>query len=201
MKSRNYKYILAFISITILATIGLQIYWNVKNYAENERRLINDVQVAFDKSIEHYYEEDAKNTFMSFVENSLPNLQNDSVFKREFKAKHFPVKSKDIRSIAVFKNENGKVPSETNSIKVKTKAFAKTFMMNDSLQRHPELSNTSKFNPSNVSNVKVVRGKRAVDSLSKAERIANKIIVSMFQDSIELNRVATAFNKELSRKT
>lgn len=201
MKSRNYKYILAFISITILATIGLQIYWNVKNYAENERRLVNDVQVAFDKSIEHYYEEDAKNTFMSFVENSLPNLQNDTVFQREFKAKHFPVKSKDIRSIAVFKNENGKVPSETNSIKVKTKAFAKTFMMNDSLQRHPELSNTSKFNPSNVSNVKIVRGKRAVDSLSKAERIANKIIVSMFQDSIELNRVATAFNKELSRKS
>lgn len=201
MKSRNHKYILAFVTVTILATISLQIYWNVKNYAENERRLVNDVQVAFDNSIEHYYEEDAKNTFMSLVENSLSNLENDNTFKSEFRKKHFPIKSKDIRSVSVFKNEQRKAPARNDSLEVKLKAFGKDFLINKSIQRHPELGDTSKFSPSNVSTVKIVRGKRTVDSLSKAERIANKIIVSMFQDSIELNRVAKVFNKELLRKS
>jgi len=200
MKSRSYKSILAFITVTILATISLQIYWNIKNYAENERRLINDVQVAFDNGIEHYYEEDAKNTFMALVENSMQNLSNDTVFRREFRKNHFPLNKKQISSISILNKGKIKVPSRKDSVKIKTKAFAKTFLANDSLQQNPKAVDTLKISPSSLSTVKVVRGKRAVDSLSKAERIANKIIISMLQDSIELNRVAKAFDKEISRK-
>ncbi|RZK10454.1 MAG: two-component sensor histidine kinase, partial [Flavobacterium sp.] len=67
MKSGKYKYILLFITITILATIGLQIYWNIKNYRENRVQLIKEVQTAFDNSIDYYYVEDSKNNFLAFV--------------------------------------------------------------------------------------------------------------------------------------
>lgn len=127
MKSRNYKSILAFITVTILATISLQIYWNIKNYAENERRLINDVQLAFDNGIEHYYEEDAKNTFMALVENSMQNLSNDTVFRREFRKNHFPLNKKQISSISILNKSKIKVPSRKDSVKSKQKLSPKLF--------------------------------------------------------------------------
>lgn len=188
MKSKNYKYILLFITLTILATIGLQIYWNIKNYAENERRLINDVQIAFDSSIEHYYAEDAKNNFMSFVGNDsikdpnfIENTLNDTAFTNN-------------------------VPDIKNSVTNKTKAFAAAFSINDSLpselkgKRSSIRISTNKSNPKQITSVRVIRGKRAADSLSNIESFTNKIIISMLQDTLELQKVAKAFDKEILRK-
>ena len=78
MKSGKYKYILLFITITILATIGLQIYWNIKNYRENRVQLIKEVQTAFDNSIDYYYVQDSKNNFLAFVD------ENDSISNDHF---------------------------------------------------------------------------------------------------------------------
>ena len=90
MKSSKYKYILFFITITILATIGLQIFWNLKNYKENKLQLIKEVQTAFDNSIEYYYVEDSKNDFMAIVgednvpfDNLMDQLKIDTVFKTQ----------------------------------------------------------------------------------------------------------------------
>jgi len=188
MKLKNYNYILLFISLTILATISLQIYWNIKNYAENERRLMSDVQVAFDASIEHYYAEDAKSNFMAF-------LENDGI--------------KDIDSIPKLIKDTTldlNIPRKKPSIADRTKAFAQAFSINDSISsklkgkvNSIQITRTQS-RPSELSSVRVIRGKRAVDSLSKVENFANKIIVSMFQDSIELDKIAKAFEKELDRK-
>ena len=81
MKSSKYKYILVFITITILATIGLQIFWNIKNFKENRIQLIKEVQTAFDNSIEYYYVEDSKNDFMAFVD------ENGAIPKDDFTKK------------------------------------------------------------------------------------------------------------------
>jgi len=89
MKTKNYKYILIFITLTVLATIGLQIFWNIKNYRENRSQLIKEVQTAFDNSIEYYYVEDSKNDFVAFVDEyeAIPQddfvekLIKDSIFK------------------------------------------------------------------------------------------------------------------------
>ena len=113
MKSKNYKSILVFITITILATISLQIYWNIKNYAENERRLTTEVQLAFDNAIEHYYMEDAKNNFFSFV-------GNDSITAPDFVEKAF--------SDTAFTNS---IPGRKQAAEKRTKAFAKAFSLND----------------------------------------------------------------------
>lgn len=189
MKLKNYNYILLFITITILATISLQIYWNIKNYAENERRLINDVQVAFDNSIEHYYAEDAKNNVMSFISND--SLKDPNFIENTFKDTAF----------------TNNIPRRKHSIEKRTKAFATAFSINDSLTKKSSDNTNSirlkvkKTRANQITSVQVIRGKRAADSLSKIENFTNKIIVSMFQDSLELEKIAKAFDKEILRKS
>lgn len=188
MKSKNYKSILLFITITILATISLQIYWNIKNYAENERRLINDVQLAFDNSIEHYYAEDAKNNFVSFV-------GNDTVKDPNFITK--------IIKDTVFKNN---IPRSKRTIEKRTKTFSTAFSIDDSLTSDANKKgkslhiSTDNLNTKRITSVNVIKGHKAADSLLKIGDFATKIIISMVQDSIELEKIAKALDKEILRK-
>lgn len=93
MISKNYNYILFFITVTVLATIALQVFWNIKNYKENRIQLIKEVQTAFDNSIEYYYVEDSKNDFVAIVSNDqsiskddfFENLKLDTVFNKKTK--------------------------------------------------------------------------------------------------------------------
>ena len=55
MNDLRYKWILYTIVMVILSTIGIQIYWNYKNYQTNKQQLINDVQGSLDKAVDDYY--------------------------------------------------------------------------------------------------------------------------------------------------
>ena len=80
MKRKNYAYLILFITLTIVATIGLQVYWNIKNYEENKARLITEVQSALDNSIEYYYVEYMKDNIVAFVNNDN-SMDSDQFFK------------------------------------------------------------------------------------------------------------------------
>ena len=54
MKS-GYQTIVYIIAATILATIGIQIYFNIIHYNANKAELINQVQASLDKALEAYY--------------------------------------------------------------------------------------------------------------------------------------------------
>ena len=62
----NIKKIFLFISIVILSTICLQVYWNYKNYLTNKNRLFNEIQIAYDKALEIYFTEQSKKDVISF---------------------------------------------------------------------------------------------------------------------------------------
>ena len=40
------------ITIVILSTICIQVYWSYKNYQINKQQLINDVQVSLDNAVD-----------------------------------------------------------------------------------------------------------------------------------------------------
>jgi len=218
MKSKNYKYILFFISITILATIGLQIYWNIKNYAENKRRLINDVQIAFDNSVEHYYAEDVKSDYMTFIGNAtfkdphfVDNVISDSVFINSFKEKKKATPTKERIAVGTFTED--KSPKTTTFITIKNpsektnKRILKGFP--DSMSSEKTLSSKKKGTQFQINTdvslphkteIKVLSGKRAMDSVSKIQNFTNKILVSLTRDSIQFDKVGNALDKELARK-
>lgn len=216
MKSKNYKYILFFISITIIATISLQIYWNIKNYAENKQRLINDVQIAFDNSIEHYYAEDVKTDFMTFIGNDsvkspnfVENIMSDSIFinaitKRKVKA------SKRFVATSTFTEDNPLKTTTVIKINNSGKTSKQVINFTDSPEakhtkvikgKNPEIhGGTFAIEPAKISEVKVLTGKRAMDSVSKIKNFTNKILISLTRDSIEFEKVSHTLDKELARK-
>ncbi|RPD97750.1 GHKL domain-containing protein [Aureibaculum marinum] len=55
MTEKNYKWVVSFIVLTILATIGVQLFWNYKEYQINKQRLISEVQQSLDDSVEAYF--------------------------------------------------------------------------------------------------------------------------------------------------
>ncbi|MDR6966353.1 two-component system phosphate regulon sensor histidine kinase PhoR [Flavobacterium arsenatis] len=225
MKSSRYKYILLFITITILATIGLQIFWNIKNYRENRVQLIKEVQTAFDNSIEYYYVEDSKNDFMAIVaenedvpfDDFMKHLAMDSVFKKS--KKKIQQKNNTDGLASALENGNSLQKADT-AYSVSVNFTTSTTGLNDSdmpKKLRDSIEQRQKWKPTNdstkpqskieihgdankISSVRVIRGKRGTDSISKLKNLVNKIIVSTFQDSIAFEKLSKAVDKELARR-
>ncbi len=220
MKASRYKYILAFITVTILATIGLQFYWNVKNYRENKVQLVKEVQLAFDNSIEYYYVEDSKNDFTAIVDEGegvsfddfVDNFKIDTVLKKQAKT------SKKIPNIAKGIDASNLLKKNDTAYSVSVKYT--TTKLNDAdipLSIKDSLSDDQKWifskdttkpkskieihgNAKKISSVKILRGKKATDSISKLKNLVNKIIIATYQDSIKFEKLNKALKKELTRK-
>lgn len=199
MKSKNYKYILLFISLTILSTIGLQLYWNVKNYRQNKARLINDVQIALDNSVENYYVEDVKNDFVAFVNNNksvknedfIQSVQMDTLFKKHDTFKELKKnKVKDCLKTSTFIEYKVNSTAQINPSNKKLEL--------DSIKS--QFSSFSKINPKSIASLTVFTGKKSVDSISKIKELANRIVISMVRDSIDFKKLNAQLKKELERK-
>ena len=68
------------ILVTILATIAIQVYWNIGNYKTNKQTLINEVQNSFDNSVEAYYANLAKTDFFTFLDTDTLNFKKKEGF-------------------------------------------------------------------------------------------------------------------------
>lgn len=60
MKLQRHLLIITFVSVTILATIGVQVYWNYLNYRANRTELVNQVGLSLDNAVEKYYADIAR---------------------------------------------------------------------------------------------------------------------------------------------
>ena len=201
MNSKNYKYILIFITATVLATIGLQLFWNIKSFKENKIQLIKDVQTAFDNSIEYYYVEDSKNDFVAIVGNDsllskddfFDNLKLDTVFNKFPKTKSDSLAKKNSDNASTVELESIEFHEEHDE---KVKANDVQTISYEELKSQKAL----RENPNEISSITILKGKKASDSISKIKNLVNKIIISMVRDSIEFNKLSKALDKELLRK-
>jgi len=221
MKPSKYTSIIIFITVTIVATIGLQTYWNLKNYEENKRSLINEVQIAFDNSIEYYYVEDTKNDYLAFIDQDstvnstsfLEKVKLDTVFrkKKNNKIKRINVNKYAGKSQPQLKNhdttyvasvEFTDIPDDIKDYKF-AHGISDTVKksLSDRMLTHGKPTiKIGGINSSKISSLKVLRGKKSVDSLSNIKDLANRIMISMVRDSIEFKKLGKALNRELSRK-
>lgn len=206
-----------------MATIGLQIFWNIKNYKENKSQLIKEVQTAFDNSIEYYYVEDSKNDFVAFVDEyeAIPKddfvqeLINDSIFKNNFSR----IKNQNSEENRAIKKDKlpPKIDSSMFSLSVSYTATAHELneadipkKILDSIKWKLPKNQLDSLKPqtnveihgdaNNISAVKVYKGKRATDSIAKLTNLVNKIIFSTFQDSLDFKKLSKSVERELARK-
>jgi len=214
MKRKNHVYVLLFITLTIVATIGLQVYWNLKNYNENKARLINEVQVALDNSIEYYYVEYLKDNFVAFVNNDnrmdsdqfFKSVEMDSTFKKSSvwktkKKKKLSVQKSDSVTASTFINI--KINSDGKTSSKAMDSIREELQKGLLPEKHPAEDLKGTFKDSKATSIKsisVFRGKKDTDSIMALKNLANKIVLSMMQDTIEFKALSTAFEKELQRK-
>lgn len=218
MKRKNYKYILLFITVTVIATISLQLYWNYKNYMENQRRLINEVQIAFDNSIEYYYVEDVKNDFVAFINKDksvktdefLEAVKMDTVFKNKKKTLKRPFKPAEKKDTVFTTKIEYKINSgshtlgkpQLDSIRAQidplneTKIFVVKSKPIDSM---PKIR-INRIDPKAIKSINVFKGKKSVDSISAIKDLTDRIVISMIRDSIDFKKLSKNLNKELARK-
>lgn len=201
MESKIYKYILFIITLNVLATIGLQVFWNIKNYNENKSQLIKEVQTAFDNSIEYYYLEDSKNDFVAIVGNDsmvskddfFENLKLNTVFKKQ------TTKNKDSLP---QKNTIEATTVELQSIEYHEEHDEKTEKnkVQEFSKNEVKLEKVLAKNPKDISSITIIKGKKASDSISNLKNLVNKIIISIARDSIKFDKLSKALDKELTRK-
>ncbi|HEX9827071.1 MAG TPA: ATP-binding protein [Flavobacteriaceae bacterium] len=184
MNDVRYKWILYIIVIVILSTIGIQVYWNYKNYLSSKQQLINDVQVSLDKAVDDYYAHLAEKTTFGFtIESPTPikffdkNGKLDSIFDN-------------------FKNSSHKLDTSALNL-INGKAIFKGQKLDTILNIGHRLNNPE----TNKSQIDVITYMES-DSLhtAKFRTLTSKVIVSLTNDSLSLKEIDTLLKAELLRK-
>lgn len=198
MNDSKYRYILYIIVIVILSTIGIQAYWNYKNYLSSKQQLINDVQTSLDKAVDDYYANLAENSTIGF---SLKGMsQSDFIKDGRFDS---IISSIDVSGTDGFGSTDSLNPKFTDGVSIIRGPKA------DSIINQMQLNGTVKFNDSHPNTINHIN----IDSLSRYSKnkdsifsdkdlrnFTSKIIVSMTTDSLSLRGIDTLLQNELRRK-
>ena len=76
MNTKKHHWILYSITVTIVLTISVQLYWNYNNYLENKQRVKNEIQTSLDIAIDEYYTTISKNNFFAIINQESIDKKN-----------------------------------------------------------------------------------------------------------------------------
>jgi len=166
MNTKKYRWILYIITITVIATITVQIYWNYKNYLQNKQQVANEIQLSLDNAIEEYFADVTKKSTITYKNSTSNHTEN---------AKNFEVFYSKVKLDSLFKSKG---PAK------KLKRINSDIL--------------SKSN-NHISSVNIFKGKN-IDSIKGLNEFANKIFISISQDSIEYPKIDSLLKKQLNNK-
>lgn len=189
MNDKRYQYILYTIVTVIVVTIGIQVYWNYKNYQTNKQQLINDVQVSLDKAVDDYYTNLAEETTLGF---SFNEISTNEIFEEDGKLGTIlnGVDEKNGR----FTNIDAIDISEIEGATI-VKGFKVDSMMESHNKKHKPISVDS-FK----AQIKELKSKNANIDISNIEMLTSKIVISINNDSLELKKIDSLLKTEFNRK-
>ena len=178
MDNTLYKKILYFIIVTISLTLMVQLYWNYKNYQKNLQGFQNDVQISLDNALDIYYANLTEKNHMTFIDlGAMDNSAEDIVELID-----------KIGMDSIYQSFEADYSKEIDSV---TQIF--------DTDEGEQAFTFSKFS-GKVSNLKVVRGKKAADSVRLLKNITS-IYISIQNDSLKLNALSPLIKTELQRKS
>jgi two-component system phosphate regulon sensor histidine kinase PhoR len=185
MNDVRYKWILYIIVIVILSTIGIQVYWNYKNYLSSKQQLINDVQVSLDKAVDDYYANLAERSAMAFAFESA-------------NSRHFLDKNGKLDSIVEHINFSGHAIDSIHLNLIKGVSVLKG-PISDSIFEFEFRKN--KLPIAEKSKIDVIEHIKT-DSLDTAKfrTLTSKVVISLTRDSLSLKEIDSLLKIELLRK-
>lgn len=224
MNVKKHNWILYLISATIVVTIAIQFYWNYKNYEENKQRVLNEIQISLDNTIDIYYSDLSKQNFFAIVEPKNPTKQSKKKKKEIWKEILSPVKKTSNKNL---KKENIEFKITSVSIDLDNKDFIKAdSVFADSIFRNIQnsfknkLKDSTKKNHNSVSftqfssdekkginlskngdfsEIRVFKGKKATDSLKLIKGLKT-VYIALQNDTVNYKEVDSIFAKELKAK-
>ncbi|WP_420582211.1 sensor histidine kinase [Reichenbachiella sp.] len=160
------------IVITIAMTVVVQGYWNWRNYEENKRFLISEIQVALDNSVEQYYAQLAKIHFVQMNDDQLIEPQ--------------------INRILTETNVTDSIISQSHQINGTEKEFQKFEWNTDSVvtETHSSMVIVGK-----LSSADTVEGTQ-----KRFVKLASRLAMSLEADSLDYNTLDSLLTIELVRK-
>ena len=195
MNDVRYKWILYGIVFVTLATIGIQVYWNYKNYLSSKQQLVNDVQVSLDKAVDDYYAHLAKKSTFNIA------------FKRSDSGKDL---SQDIKLDGIIEKLN--IPKHgADSLNVNLingVALFREFPM-DSVSEFSYGKGDDSLTKKIINNAvwkygghELISLKEQGDSLrtAKFRNLTSKVVISLSNDSLSLKFVDSLLKIDLQRK-
>lgn len=176
MNGLKYRWIVYFISAVILATLCIQVYWNYKNYQSSKQQLINDVQTSLDNAVDQYFTQLAIKDFR-FIGDSLiyskgQKFRQKIVFDDSISSHINTKKAQSFQDITILKSQ-----------------------FSDSLDFSFTIIDSMNEDFSGESIIEIVEsGKDPITALS------SKIMISLSEDHISLQKIDSLFANELDRK-
>ncbi len=189
MNDKRYSYILYTIALVILVTIGIQVYWNYKNYLTNKQQLVNDVQASLDKAVDAYYADLAQKTTLGF---SFKDPGKVGVFD-----KGSPITK--ILSDIDEKTGNFKNLDSIHTKNLKGVAIFRGFEADSMMQDH-RAKNKPMSLDSFKTTLKALRKENDSLDVSNIQLLTSKVIVSINNDSLDINKVDSILKLELANK-
>ncbi|OUS00415.1 two-component sensor histidine kinase [Flavobacteriales bacterium 33_180_T64] len=190
MNGKRYRWILYTIITVIGATIGIQVYWNYKNYQSNKQQLINEVQISLDKAVDDYYTALAeRTTFGIFLEGD----QQKNAFAKGGELEHF-LNNID-ESNKEFKNLDSLDINFTDGITV-----VRGFKVDSMEKKHDK-----EHQPMSIDQFKLkidsFKGINRTTDFKEFELLTSKVVVSISNDTLNLKEVDSLVKLEFERKS
>lgn len=200
----------------------VQFYWNYKNYEQNKQRVLNEIQISLDNSIEEYYVDFSKENHFAIVEpkkfTSSNKKQEEKIWKDIFKntglKKNNEISSKN-DSIS-FKITSIEINSDKEDFKKMDSSFVKSIFKKEDIIALKKNDSTPPSNSvyfqskkgketiiqsskKNKEKVQLFLGKKATDSLKLIKGLKT-IFIAIQNDSIDYKKLDSIMAKELSNK-
>jgi signal transduction histidine kinase len=205
MNTKKYQWLFYLITATIIATIGVQFYWNYKNYEENKVRITNEIQLSLDNAVEEYYAKLAKDDYTTIINFGgketdsafIENIKFDSVFNRSRTLRKFKSLIKeDTSSIKPrFEITNISITSDDKEDAIKTDSILKYFAKELSLEQ----KRSNEKIKIKHSGIKYFKGQKSADSLKLIKRL-KPIFLSVTSNFIEYNQLDSLIKNQLEKK-
>ncbi|WP_138432964.1 sensor histidine kinase [Winogradskyella algicola] len=189
MNDKRYKWILYTIVAVITVTIGIQIFWNYKNYQSNKQQLINEVQISLDKAVDDYYAAIAERSTVGIflegekqknplkeggdIETFLKNIDKDSFGFKQLDQ----IDINDIEGVTVLTGTKADSMSKVIDEQIKPSKAEDFKKKLDSIKKDKNIKDISEF-----------------------EILTKKIVISINNDSLNLLELDSLVKQEFLRK-
>ena len=203
MNAKKHTWILYLIVVTIIATIGVQFYWNFKNYEQNKQRVINEIRLSLDNSLEEYFAELAKEDFISIInvtdknKSDFSHLKLDSIFSNNARIKKIKKRTDSFPKTKTSVSITNISLSSDKKLSTK-KVDSILIQLNDKV---PQKNEMIKFetDTSTAKNLIYFKGKKAVDSLKLVKNL-KPLFISITSNFIEYDKLDSLLTNQLNTK-